>query len=201
MPVAAFSLRHAVVVVALLNLAYFGVEVVAALAIQSVSLLADSIDFLEDALVNGLILAALGWGARQRAVVGMVLAGILLVPSAATLWAIVQKLTTPVPPEPVTLSLIGLGALVVNVGCAFLLARFRHHRGSLTKAAFLSARNDALANIAIMVAALVTAWTHSAVPDWVVGLGIFLLNLDAARAVYVAARDEHAVARFAQGTP
>ena len=69
------ELRRAVRLVALLNLGYFGVEFAVALAIGSVSLFADSIDFLEDASVNLLILAALGWGARRRALVGMVLAG------------------------------------------------------------------------------------------------------------------------------
>ena len=74
------ALRRVVARVAVLNLTYFGVEFGVALAIGSVSLFADSIDFLEDTSVNFLILIALGWGARRRSVVGMVLAGILLVP-------------------------------------------------------------------------------------------------------------------------
>ena len=82
------GLRRVVWLVALLNLAYFGVEFAVAVAIRSVSLFADSIDFLEDASINLLILAALGWTAPHRARVGMVLAGILLVPSLATLWTV-----------------------------------------------------------------------------------------------------------------
>lgn len=54
--------------------------------------------------------------------------------------------------QPLALGLAGLGALAVNVCCAYMLAAYRHHSGSLTKAAFLSARNDALANIAIIAA-------------------------------------------------
>src|SRR5437868_1026622 len=61
------ALRSTVRLVAVLNLAYFGVEFAVALAIGSVSLFADSIDFLEDASVNFLIFAALGWTARNRA--------------------------------------------------------------------------------------------------------------------------------------
>jgi Co/Zn/Cd efflux system component len=57
------TLRRVVRLVAVLNLSYFGVEFAVALAIGSVSLFADSIDFLEDASVNFLILAALGWSA------------------------------------------------------------------------------------------------------------------------------------------
>jgi Co/Zn/Cd efflux system component len=68
------------------------------------------------------------------------------------------------------------------------------HGGSLTRAAFLSARNDVLANVAIIGAGLLTAYIASAWPDLIVGLGIFFMNLDAAREVYVAARRERAEA-------
>jgi Co/Zn/Cd efflux system component len=74
------SLSRVVRLVALLNLGYFGLEFTVALAIGSVSLFADSIDFLEDASVNLLIMVALGWRARNRALLGMVLACLLLVP-------------------------------------------------------------------------------------------------------------------------
>ena len=80
------GLRRVVARVAVLNLTYFGVEFSVALAIGSVSLFADSIDFLEDTSINFLILIALGWGARNRSRVGTVLAGILLIPGLATLW-------------------------------------------------------------------------------------------------------------------
>jgi Co/Zn/Cd efflux system component len=185
------ALHRAVRLVAILNLSYFGVEFAAALTIGSVSLFADSIDFLEDASVNLLILLALGWTVRNRARVGMALAGILLVPGIATLWTAWQKLSLPVAPEPLPLSLAGLGALAVNLTCAFVLVRYRSHSGSLTKAAYLSARNDAIANVAIIVAGLVTAFLwRTAWPDLAVGLGIFLINLDAARKVFTAARLE-----------
>ena len=189
------SLRRVVRLVALLNLGYFGVEFAVALAIGSVSLFADSVDFLEDASVNFLILAALAWTPRNRARVGMVLAGILLVPGLATLWTAWEKFAAPVPPEPLPLSLAGLGALAVNLSCAYMLARYRHHSGSLTRAAFLSARNDAFANVAIIVAGLVTAFLwRSAWPDLIVGLGIAAMNADAAREVWEAAQDEHRAA-------
>lgn len=185
------GLRRAVRLVALLNLAYFGVEFAVALAIGSVSLFADSVDFLEDTSINLLILMALGWSARGRAKVGMALAGILLIPGLATLWTAWDKFMTPTPPEPLALSLAGLGALAVNLSCALILTRFRRHSGSLTKAAFLSARNDAFANVAIVAAGLLTAFTLSAWPDLIVGLGIAAVNADAAREVWEAAREEH----------
>jgi Co/Zn/Cd efflux system component len=184
-------LRQAVRFVGILNVCYFAIECTVAVSIGSVSLLADSIDFLEDASVNFLILFALGWGAVARARVGMVLAGLLLVPGLAALWMAWEKFALSYPPAPIPLSLAGLGALAVNVLCALSLARFRHHRGSLSRAAFLSARNDALANVAIMGAAGATVLFPSAWPDLIVGLGIAGLNAGAAREVYAAARAEH----------
>jgi Co/Zn/Cd efflux system component len=152
--------------VALLNLAYFGIEFAAALLIRSVSLFADSIDFLEDASVNFLIFAALGWSMARRVRVGMLLAAILMVPAVATLWTAWNKFNLPVAPEPMPLTLTGAGACIINFSCAYLLAHRRTHGGSLTRAAFLSARNDVIANLAIMAAGLVTAFLwRSAWPD------------------------------------
>ena len=190
------GLRRVVAFVGLLNLGYFGIEFAVAMAIGSVALFADSVDFLEDASVNFLIFVALAWTALHRARVGMALAGILLVPGLATLWTAWEKFNSPVPPDPMPLSLAGAGALVVNLACAFMLARYRAHSGSLTRAAFLSARNDAFANVAIIGAGLLTAfvWT-SPWPDMIVGLSIAALNADAARDVLSAARDEHKAAK------
>lgn len=185
------GLRSAILVVALANLAYVGVEFAMARRIGSVSLFADSIDFLEDALVNLLIVFALGWKQIWRARLGFVLAAVLFLPAFATLGTAWQKLLHPLPPDPWLLSITGLGALVVNISCAFLLARFRHHRGSLVQAAVRSARNDALANIAIITAGLITSVWLSGWPDLIVGIGIAILNADAAKAVLEEARNEH----------
>lgn len=185
------GLRRAVRLVALLNLGYFGVEFGVALAIGSVSLFADSIDFLEDTSINVLILAGLGWSARNRSRLAMALAAILLAPSLATLRTAWGKWNAPLAPEPLALSLAGLGALAVNMGCAVMLARYRRHGGSLTRAAFLSARNDTLANIAIIAAGLATAFLwRTAWPDLIVGLGIAALNVGAAREIWEAAHKE-----------
>jgi Co/Zn/Cd efflux system component len=176
--------------VALANLAYFAVEFTMARALGSVSLFADSIDFLEDASVNLLILMALNWTPRRRAQVGLALAFILLAPAIATLWTAWRNFLEPVPPEPFALSLTGFGALVVNVTCAFVLVRYRQLEGSLSKAAFLSARNDAFANIAIIAAGMTTLIFNSIWPDLVVGLGIAAMNAGAAHDVWKAARQE-----------
>jgi Co/Zn/Cd efflux system component len=190
------SIRRAVTFVALLNLSYFVVEFSVAIAIGSVSLFADSIDFLEDTSLNLLILVGLTWSARKRARLGMLLAGILLIPGVATVWTAWLKFTAPIAPAPIPLSLAGAGALVVNATCALILVRFRRHGGSLTRAAFLSARNDALANIAIILTGVVTSYTLSAWPDLIVGLGIAAMNAGAAVEVWHVARKEHRQAKL-----
>ena len=185
------SFRRAAAWVAALNFGYFGIEFTVALAIGSVALFADSVDFLEDTAINTLIVMAIGWSAVARARVGMVLAGLLLVPGFATLWTAWEKFADPSMPAPLPLTLAALGALMVNLTCAVILARYRGHSGSLSKAAFLSARNDALANLAIIAAGLVTAFAwRSPWPDLAVGLAIALVNFDAAKEVWEAAGDE-----------
>ncbi len=124
------------------------------------------------------------------------MAGVLLVPGLATLWTAWQKLGAPVPPAPVPLSLAGAGALAVNLSCALMLTRYRTHAGSLARAAFLSARNDVVADLAIIGAGLVTAYlVPSAWPDLVVGLGILVVNAGAAREVFKTAREEQLASR------
>lgn len=186
------AVRRAVIIVALANFGYFFVEFGVAVRIGSVSLFADSIDFLEDAAVNVLILIGLAWSAHARSRLGMALAFVLLLPGIATLWSAWNTWRANSIPDPLSLSLTGGGALIVNVGCAAILARVRHHRGSLTRAAFLSARNDAFANVGIIAAGGLTALTLSRWPDLIVGLAIFAVNLDAAREVLEAARAEAA---------
>lgn len=185
------TLRRVVATVAALNLGYFGVEFSVALAIGSVALFADSVDFLEDAAVNILIFVGLGWSAERRAKLGMALAGVIMVPAVATLWTAWQNFSNAAAPDPYALTLTGAGALAVNLTCAMLLARHRTTGGSLTRAAFLSARNDVAANAGIIAAGLATAATLSPWPDLIVGLTIAAINADAAREVFEAARDEH----------
>ncbi len=184
------DLRSAVKFVAVANLAYFGVEFAVALSIGSVSLFADSIDFLEDTAINLLILMALGWSPLARSRIGAMLGAIILVPSLATLWTAYQKFNVPVAPAAIPLTVTGLGALAINFACAMRLAVHRNGSGSLTKAAFLSARNDVFANIAIIAAGLVTLGWRSPWPDLAVGVAIGLLNAGAAWEIWREARLE-----------
>jgi Co/Zn/Cd efflux system component len=76
-----------------------------------------------------------------------------------------------------------------------MLARYRTHQGSLTRAAFLSERNDVLTNAAIIAAGVVAASTVSAWPDLIVGVAIATMNAGAAREMWEAARHEHSAAQ------
>ena len=185
------ALRRTALIVAALNLAYFAVEIVASNRIGSVALYADSADFLEDAAVNILIVVALGWSLAARARLGFVMAGIALLPGLAALWTAYEKLSgNGGVPDAYILGWVAAGAFVVNVVCAVLLMRHRTSGGSLGQAAWLCARNDALANVAILLAAFATLRWPTIWPDLVVGGAVFLLNLDAASDVLKAARDE-----------
>ena len=185
------DLRRTVAAVAGLNLAAFGGEVVVALAIGSVALLADSLDFLEDASINLLILLGLGWGVVARARLGKALALVILLPGLATLWMAWEKVSDPTAPDPLALTLTAGAALLVNLLAALLIARHRHAGGSLTRAAFLSARNDVAANALVILAGLVTAFLwRSGWPDLLAGLVIAALNAGAAREVWEVATGE-----------
>ena len=187
------NLKKTVIIVASLNLLYFFYEFSIARKIGSVSLFADSIDFLEDASVNILILLAFGWSIKTRVKLGYVFSGLLLIPGIAVLSVAWDKFQNPVTPESLSLGLTALGALVVNVFCAYLLSRFRKSKESLTKAAYLSARNDALSNAAIISASVISLFWASGWPDLIVGIGILLLNLDSATEVLEASRRERAL--------
>lgn len=165
-------------IVALLNLAYFFVEFFGALAIGSASLFADSADFLEDTAINLLVFFAVAWPAARRRTAGSVLAALILIPAIAAIVTVVAKIMNPVAPSPQGLTGIALGALVVNVICAVLLMLLRDEGSSL-------------ANVLIIAAGLLTFVWETAWFDIVVGAIIAVINLSAAKEVWEASREEH----------
>lgn len=193
------GLRRTAALVAALNVAMFAAEIGVALASGSVSLFADSVDFLEDASITLLLLIGVGFGRRARGRLGAVLSVMILVPGLATLAMAWHRFRSDTPPEAFAVGITGVVALSVNVGCALLLARHRHSAGSLTRAAFLSARNDTLGNCAIIGAGLATLRWPSPWPDLAVGLLIGALNAGAAWEVWEAARSERRDGALAPG--
>ncbi|MCV2395745.1 cation diffusion facilitator family transporter [Actinotalea sp. M2MS4P-6] len=198
-PLDARRLRRAVLVVAGLNFGYFFVEFSVALVAGSIALLADSVDFLEDTAVNLLIFIALGWPLARRAMVGKGMALIILGPAALAGIEAIRRFSDPVAPEVVPLVLASLGAIVVNGASAWLLASVRHHGGSLSRAAFLSARNDVLVNLAIITMGVVTVWTGSGWPDLLLGCFIIALAFHAAYEVWEVSEEERLAAKALAG--
>lgn len=184
------NLRKTVLTVATLNLFYFVVEFYFGRLYDSVALIGDSIDFLEDASINILIALAIGWSLRKRQVVTYFLAILLLVPGVAFLWNAIHQILSPEIPVGEGMSVVGFGALIINVFCAFLIARHRTEEGGLVMAAFYSARNDAIANLLIIGAGFITVLTPSIWPDLIIGIAIFVMNADAAKEVIEASRKE-----------
>ena len=184
------SFKKAVLLVAALNLLYFFIEFIAALNIRSVSLLADSIDFIEDASINFLIFFAISLTLAKKAKVSIILSIIMLLPGLTALWAVWQQVLYQEPPRPMELSLVAFGALIVNFLCTFILIRFKNFSGSLTRGAFLSARNDVLANIAIILTGIITFFYPSIWPDIVVGIFIAYIRTESALEIFNKAMKE-----------
>ena len=184
------SLRGTLIIVALLNLAYFFIELFAAIKINSVSLFSDSIDFLEDTFVNLLILFSFLISSTLRPKLSKILVIVILLPGLTALWAAWEQIVRPLPPEAFELTLVGFGALLTNITCTIILMKFKKNNKSLIKAAFLSARNDVLANLIIIAAGITIMIYPSIWPDLIAGLIIFLINFDAAYKVYQIANSE-----------
>jgi len=181
--------RRIVAWVAALNLIGFFGEFIVGCIIGSASLFADAADFLEDFLINALVLAALRWSAAGRRKASYGLAGLILIPALASFGMAIWKIINGAIPEPLALSGTALVAMVINLVCAVLLIQLRHG-SALTRGAWLAARNDVAANILIIGAGLLMMVWASPWPDIVVGVLIGAINLRAAAEVFEQARAE-----------
>jgi len=148
----------------LLNAGMFVVELGAGLTAGSTSLLADSADFLGDAANYGLALAvlplALAWRARAALLKGITM-------GLFGLWVsimVVRHLLTGTVPEPATMGVVGAAALAVNILCTILLFKFRKGDSNM-RAVWICSRNDALGNLAVLLAASGVFATGAAWPD------------------------------------
>lgn len=189
--------RKALWVALMLNAAMFFVEFGASWASGAVSLLADSIDFFGDAGNYALSLAVLGMGlvARSRATLfkAACMGAFGMFVLAKALW----NLRTGTPPEAMTMGGVGLAALAVNAGVALMLYRFRAGDANM-RSVWICSRNDALGNVAVMLAALGVLGTGTAWPDLLVAAVMGALALTGAWTVVRQARTE---LRTAQSKP
>lgn len=181
--------RRALWIALALNLAMFVVELAAGLQADSVSLLADAVDFAGDAVNYALSLAVLGmavvWRSRAALVKGLSMTayGLFVIGKAA--WVLHSGTV----PEPLTMGLVGAIALAVNTGVAVLLYTFRSGDANM-RSVWLCSRNDALSNLAVMLAALGVFGTGSAWPDLTVAGVMAVLALSAGVTVVRDARRE-----------
>ena len=171
--------RRALWIVVLLNLGFGLMEIVGGFLADSQALKADALDFIGDGTISLFGLVALGWTAAARSRValaqGLFLGALGLGVIAFAIW----RAMTAVAPEADLMGGIGVVALVINVSAALVLARFREGDANV-RAIWLFSRNDALANIAVIAAAGLVAWTGRAWPDLAVAGVIALLFLHSA---------------------
>ena len=172
-----------------LNLAMFVVELATGLASGSVSLLADAIDFFGDAANYGLSLAVLSMALVVRAKAALFKAACMLAFGRFVLGKAAWSLRTGAAPDALTMGLVGFMALCVNVGVAALLYAYRSGDANM-QSVWLCSRNDALSNLAVMLAALGVFGTASAWPDLAVAAIMGLLAISSARSVFISAQRE-----------
>jgi Co/Zn/Cd efflux system component len=149
------------------NLAMFAVEIGAGLAAQSVSLLADSLDFLGDAANYGISLLVVGLALQWRARASLVKAATM---GAFGLWVAVTTIlhaTAGTLPAAPTMGIVGVVAFLANFGVALLLYRWRDGDSNM-RSVWICTRNDAIGNLAVMAAALGVFGSGSGWPDYAV---------------------------------
>jgi Co/Zn/Cd efflux system component len=192
--------RKALWIALWVNLAMFVVEGVASLSSGSVSLMADAIDFFGDSANYTLSLTVLSmgmlWRGRAAMVKGITMTAFGLVVWARAVWVVQAGIT----PEPLTMGAVGLLALAANVSVAAMLFKFREGDSDM-RSVWLCSRNDAISNIAVMVAALGVFGTGTAWPDLIVAAIMGTLAITAGISVMRHARSDIAQARASEAQP
>lgn len=176
------------------NAAMFAVEIAGSFVSGSVSLLADGVDFAGDASNYALSLAVLSMGLAWRARAALVKGSCMAAYGVFVLAAAAYGAWSGVPPEPFIMGAIGLLALAANVSVAALLYTYRTGDANM-RSVWLCSRNDAIGNVAVMLAALGVLGTGTVWPDLAVAVIMAALGLSAARNVIAQARSELALAK------
>lgn len=192
--------RKALWIALVLNGVMFVVELAASWTSGSVSLLADSIDFFGDAGNYAISLAVLGMGLAARARASLFKAACMGAFGVFVLGKALWNLKTGAMPEPATMGVVGFVALAVNAGVALMLYRFRSGDSNM-RSVWICSRNDALGNVAVMLAALGVFGTGKAWPDLCVAVAMGLLALSGAWTVARHARDELSMTADAPPVP
>lgn len=159
-----------------INASMFVIEIVAGWWARSTGLIADALDMFADATVYGVALYAVGRSAAHKLGAAR-LAGVLeMLLALGTLSEVVRRMLAGSLPEGNVMIGISLLALVANVACLLMLARHRDG-GVHMKASFIFSANDVIANLGVIAAGALVAWTSSPWPDWIIGTVIALVVL------------------------
>ncbi|MBT6032881.1 MAG: cation transporter [Kordiimonadaceae bacterium] len=183
------SFRNILWIVFVINLIMFVVEFSTAFFANSVSLQADALDFLADSMTYGVTLMVLGSSLRMRATVAM-LKGISM--GVLGLWIFARtyaNASEAVVPLAQVMGTVGLIALIANVVSAVLLYKFRGGDSNM-RSIWLCSRNDAIGNIAIMIAASGVFAMNSGWPDFIVAILMATLSTVASYQIIKLARYE-----------
>lgn len=172
-----------------INLSMFLVEVFSGLQAGSVSLMADSLDFFGDAANYAVSLFVLGMALSIRAKAALVKGLSLGVFGLGILGLTAYNLLTHQMPEPITMGVVATLALVSNVAVALMLYAWREGDANM-QSVWLCSRNDAIGNVAVVMAAILVGWTNSAWPDLVVAVLMAGLGISASKTIVVQALRE-----------
>jgi Co/Zn/Cd efflux system component len=176
------SYRRVLWIALVANLAMFGIELVASVFSGSTALAADAADFLGDSANYALSLGALAAGGAWLSRVALLKGAAMSVYGVGVLAYAAWRAWLGVPPEPLTMGLVGLLALTVNFSVAALLYRFREGDANM-RSVWLCTRNDVIANILVLVAAVGVFGTGTVWPDVGVAAVLAILGLASGRLV------------------
>ena len=188
------SFRRVLWVIILLNATMFVVEIAAGLAGQSMALQADALDFLGDASTYAITLLVIGRAAPVRAGAALFKGISLALLGCWVLGSTLYRVFVLGTPDPFVMGGVGLLACAVNVGCALLLLRYREGDANV-RSVWLCSRNDAIGNLAVVLAATGVLASGTAWPDLLVAAIMALLFLSASVSITRQARAELRAAR------
>ncbi|MCF6293277.1 MAG: cation diffusion facilitator family transporter [Robiginitomaculum sp.] len=171
--------KNALWAVIAINGVMFVVEMIAGAFSHSMALKADALDFLGDSLTYGLSLVAIGMSLKFRAVSAMIKGVSLAVLGFGVLAASVWSFFIDLVPDAPTMGWIGFLALLANVVSVLILIKFRDGDANV-RSVWLCSRNDAIGNVAVIIAAGLVAATQSRYPDLVVAVFMSSLFLSSA---------------------
>lgn len=176
-------------VVLAINAAMFLVEIAAGVAAGSASLQADALDFLGDAGNYVISLAVIGMALRYRAIAALAKGLTMSLFGFWVIGTVVWHALAGTVPEPITMGVVGVAALVANAACAGLLYAYREGDANM-QSVWICSRNDVLGNLAVLLAALGVFGTGTGWPDLIVAAIMATLALQGAWIVVRQARGE-----------